>query len=109
MKTLERFSNPAIDDSVERVGRQPIRKLSRHERFVGPASAIAEAGGAASALLGAMAAALRFDAPGDDEAVKLQGMLRDGTDIVADVMGLTPSDALYAGAVANVESVRASL
>jgi len=108
-KTLERFSNPAIDDSVERVGRQPIRKLSRHERFVGPAAEIAAAGGSATALLGAMAAALRFDAPGDEEAVKLQAMLRDGTDIVADVMGLTPDDDLYEGAVAAVASVRASL
>lgn len=108
-KTLERFSNPAIDDSVERVGRQPLRKLSRHERFVGPAAEIAEAGGSATALLGAMAAALRFDAPGDEEAVKLQAMLRDGTDIVADVMGLTPDDDLYDAAVAAVQSVRAAL
>lgn len=107
--TLERFSNPAIDDSVERVGRQPMRKLSRHERFVGPASEIAAGGGSASALLGAMGAALRFDAPGDEEAVKLQGMLRDGSDIVADVMGLTPADPLYAGASAVVAEVRASL
>jgi mannitol-1-phosphate 5-dehydrogenase len=108
-KTLERFSNPAIDDSVERVGRQPLRKLSRHERFVAPAAEIAEAGGAATALLGAMAAGLRFDAPGDEEAVQLQAMLRDGTDIVRDVMGLTPEDALYEGAVAAVASVRAAL
>jgi mannitol-1-phosphate 5-dehydrogenase len=108
-KTLERFSNPAIDDSVERVGRQPLRKLSRHERFVGPAAEIAEAGGSATALLGAMTAAMRFDAPGDEEAVKLQGMLRDGTDIVAEVMGLTPDDDLYAGAVAAVRAARAAL
>lgn len=108
-KTLERFSNPAIDDSVERVGRQPLRKLSRHERFVGPAAEIAEAGGSAAALLGAMAAALRFDAPGDEEAVRLQAMLRDGTDIVAEVMGLTLDDDLYEGAVATVASVRAAL
>jgi len=104
--TIARFSNPAIDDSVDRVGRQPIRKLSRHERFVGPAAEIAEAGGSASAILGAVAAALRFDAPGDDEAVRLQEMLRDGVDIVAEVMGLTADDALYPGAVAAVESVR---
>jgi mannitol-1-phosphate 5-dehydrogenase len=108
-KTLERFSNPAIDDSVERVGRQPIRKLSRHERFVGPAAEIAEAGGSAAALLGAMTAALRFDAPGDEEAVKLQEMLRDGSDIVAEVMGLTPDDDLHPGAVAAVEAARAAL
>lgn len=108
-KTLERFSNPAIDDSVERVGRQPLRKLSRHERFVSPAAEIAEAGGSAAALLGAMAAALRFDARGDDEAVRLQALLRDGSDIVGDVMGLTPADALYEGAAAAVASVRAAL
>lgn len=107
-KTLERFTNPAIDDSVERVGRQPLRKLSRHERFVGPAASIAEGGGSTSALLAAITAALRFDALGDDEAVKLQGMLRDGTDIPRDVMGLTPADALYAGAVAAVETARAA-
>lgn len=107
--TLERFSNPAIDDSVERVGRQPIRKLSRHERFVGPAAEIAAANRSVLALLGAMGAALRFDAPADEEAVRLQGMLRDGTDIVAEVMGLTPDDALYAGAATLVADVRASL
>jgi hypothetical protein len=56
-----------------------------------------------------MAAALRFDAPGDEEAARLQAMLRDGTDIVAAVMGLTPADALYEGAVAAVDSVRAAL
>jgi mannitol-1-phosphate 5-dehydrogenase len=107
-KTLERFTNPAIDDSVERVGRQPLRKLSRHERFVAPAADLAETGGSTSALLAAMTAALRFDAPGDDEAVQLQGMLRDGTDIPDVVMGLTPADALYAEAVAAVESARAA-
>lgn len=108
-KTIERFTNPAIDDSVERVGRQPVRKLSRHERFVGPAAEIAEAGGSASAILGAIGAALRFDASGDEEAVKLQGMLRDDTDIVADVMGLTSADALYAGASAAVDAARGAL
>lgn len=108
-KTIDRFTNPAIDDSVERVGRQPLRKLSRHERFVGPASELAASGTTPSALLGAIEAALRFDAPGDDEAMKLQGMLRDGSDIVAEVMGLTSSDALYDGAVAAVGSVRTSL
>lgn len=107
--TLDRFSNPAIDDSVERVGRQPIRKLSRHERFVEPASAIAESGGDPVALLGAMGAALRFDAPGDEEAVQLQRMLADGSDIVAEVMGLTPADALFPGATATVAAARTAI
>ena len=33
---LRRFRNPLLPDTVWRVGRQPLRKLSRHERFVGP-------------------------------------------------------------------------
>lgn len=104
--TLERFANPAIDDSVERVGRQPIRKLSRHERFVAPAARIAESGGSPDALLAAMAAALRFDAPGDEEAVRLQELLRTRADIVRDVLGLTPADALFPAATDLVRSVR---
>src|SRR5690606_3122593 len=32
---LRRFANPALPDTVGRVGRQPLRKLSRHERFIG--------------------------------------------------------------------------
>jgi mannitol-1-phosphate 5-dehydrogenase len=41
---LRRFANPALPDTVGRVGRQPLRKLSRHERFIGPAAAAAERG-----------------------------------------------------------------
>lgn len=105
--TLARFANPAIDDSVDRVGRQPLRKLSRHERFVEPASALAEAGTQPVALLAAMGAALRFDAPLDEEAVRLQQMLSTGVDIVAQVMGLAPGDALAPGAAAVVAAARA--
>jgi mannitol-1-phosphate 5-dehydrogenase len=106
--TLERFVNPALDDRVERVGRQPIRKLGRHERFVGPAAEIAASGGNPAALLDAIGAALRFDAPDDEEAVRLQAMRRDGADIVAEVMGLTPADPLDAPArevVARVATI----
>ena len=39
---LERFANEELTDTVERVGRQPLRKLSRNERFVGPAVELAE-------------------------------------------------------------------
>ncbi len=41
-KSLKRFANPALPDTPERVGRQPIRKLSRHKRFIGPAAQRAE-------------------------------------------------------------------
>nr|BFF13421.1 mannitol-1-phosphate 5-dehydrogenase [Microbacterium flavescens] len=43
-KNLVRIANPHLPDTTERVGRNPLRKLSRHERFVGPASQLAERG-----------------------------------------------------------------
>jgi mannitol-1-phosphate 5-dehydrogenase len=35
-RIVGRFSNSALEDRVERVGRGPLRKLSRKERFIGP-------------------------------------------------------------------------
>ena len=70
-KILGRFSNPHLPDTVNRVGRAPLRKLSRHERFIGPAAELAERGIVPEALLGAIAAALRFNDPADAEAVEL--------------------------------------
>ena len=61
---LERFRNPDLPDTVERVGRQPLRKLGRHERFIGPAAELAERGCPVEGLLAAIGAALRFDVPG---------------------------------------------
>ena len=59
-KILGRFANPHLPDTVDRVGRAPLRKLSRHERFIGPAAELAERGISPEALLRAMAAALRL-------------------------------------------------
>ena len=73
---LRRFANPALPDTVWRVGRQPLRKLSRHERFIGPASEAVEAGLSAEALLVAISAALAFDDPADEQSVELQRRLR---------------------------------
>ena len=41
-KILGRFTNPHLPDTVNRVGRAPLRKLSRHERFIGPAAEATE-------------------------------------------------------------------
>ncbi len=96
-KILQRLSNPDLPDTVERVGRGPMRKLSRNERFVGPASQLAERGLPRDALLRGVAAALRFDVPEDPESVELQRMLReeepDGA--VTVVTGIEPSHPLF--------------
>src|SRR6478609_2503823 len=74
---LRRFRNPSLPDTVWRVGRQPLRKLSRHERFVGPAAEAVERGLPVDALVAAMAAALEFSDAEDAQAVDLQRMLRE--------------------------------
>ncbi|MFC4222651.1 mannitol-1-phosphate 5-dehydrogenase [Lysinibacter cavernae] len=74
-KILTRFANPHLTDTVERVGRQPMRKASRHERFIGPAAELAERGLPTVALVDAVGALLRFDVPADPESVELQALL----------------------------------
>jgi len=110
-KNLKRFANPALPDTPERVGRQPIRKLSRHERFIGPAAQLAERGLDTTALLAAIGAALRFDVPGDAQSVELQALLRSETagDLSRQLTGLDASHPLFARVEAVVASVQDSL
>ena len=97
-KTLKRISNPALPDTCERVGRGPLRKLSRKERFIGPAAELAERGMETWNLLNAVGAALRFDVEEDAESVELQAMLASGApaDALAQtITGLEPSHPLF--------------
>lgn len=94
---LHRFANPALPDTVWRVGRQPVRKLSRHERFVGPAARGAELGLPTTALVRAIAAALAFDDPADEQSVELQRRLRteDAISLATSVTGLQDGHPLF--------------
>ncbi len=96
---LSRFANPALHDGVDRVGRQPLRKLSRRERLIEPAAALAEAGVEPVGLLAVIAAALRFRVADDPESVELQARLAAGGsagELVTSVMGVEPGHALFA-------------
>ncbi|ALJ19344.1 mannitol-1-phosphate 5-dehydrogenase [Microbacterium sp. No. 7] len=108
---LRRFANPELPDTVGRVGRQPLRKLSRHERFVGPAAEAAERGLAVDGLLAAIAAALRFDDPSDEQSAELQRRLRDedAESLTASVTGLEPGHPLFAAVAAAVAARRSEL
>ncbi|WP_295842177.1 mannitol-1-phosphate 5-dehydrogenase [uncultured Microbacterium sp.] len=108
---LRRFRNAALPDTVWRVGRQPLRKLSRHERFVGPAAEAVERGLPVDALVAAMAAALEFSDAEDAQSVDLQRMLRelDAEAFTAEVTGLDPEHALYARIVEIVAARKAAL
>lgn len=96
-KILKRFANPYLTDSVQRVGRQPLRKLSRHERFIEPAAKLAELGVKPTALLGAIEALLAFDVPEDPQSVELQQLLaaRKPSEFVREVTGLDTDEPLY--------------
>jgi mannitol-1-phosphate 5-dehydrogenase len=108
-KNLARFANAALADTVERVGRQPLRKLSREERFVGPASQLAERGLPHDALVRAMGQALRFDPAADPQALELQELLQTDTaaDLVRRVTGLDDQHPLTADLVALVDAAQA--
>jgi mannitol-1-phosphate 5-dehydrogenase len=105
-KTLKRISNPDLPDTCERVGRGPLRKMSRHERFIGPAAELAERGGEVWNLLNAVGAALRFDVPEDAESVELQALLASGEPadrIAATITGLEASHPLFPHVVEVVQ------
>ncbi len=108
-KILKRFSNPYLPDTTLRVGRAPLRKLSRNDRFISPAAQLAERGLAHSALMDAVGAGLRFDTPDDPEAVELQALLGSASaaEVVEKVTGLIPEHPLYPDVLAVVEARQA--
>ncbi|WP_158736235.1 mannitol-1-phosphate 5-dehydrogenase [Alteribacillus sp. YIM 98480] len=75
-KNIERFKNPYLNDSVTRVGRAPIRKLGPEDRLIRPTTESQKAGLPYSNLAKAIAAALLFDDPEDEQAVEIQDMLK---------------------------------
>ncbi|MEY4409927.1 MAG: hypothetical protein RLZ99_400 [Actinomycetota bacterium] len=104
-KTLKRLRNPLLDDLIVRVGRDPIRKISRAERIIGPALILAEAGEESKALMNVLEAALEFDIPDDQTNLDLQQHLQslNTSDFVTLYMGLSPSDAIWSDAVLATE------
>ncbi|KAL8776357.1 MAG: hypothetical protein Q9213_008299 [Squamulea squamosa] len=111
-KIVKRISNPYLEDVVERVGRAPLRKLSRKERFVGPASQLAESGDKVDALLGAIEQAFAFlDVKDDEESAELSKILKstEAKEVVGKVCGLEDSHPLFSKIVPIVEKVQKSI
>ena len=102
-KIIQRFLNPSLPDTVQRVGRAPLRKISRNERFIDPAAELTERGHDTPALVNTVAAALRFDVLEDPESRELQEKLasargsREATDVlVTELTGISPEHPLFA-------------
>ncbi|EQL02479.1 hypothetical protein G6O67_006165 [Ophiocordyceps sinensis] len=108
-KIIKRIANPHLEDAVERVGRAPLRKLSRKERFIGPAAELAEKDQSIKFLLDAVEMCFRFQNVDDDEESKeLAKMMLDNQpeDIVANVCGIHKSDKIYPQLVEVVKRVK---
>ena len=109
-KIITRIGNPHLEDAVERVGRAPLRKLSRKERFIGPASELAEQGKEFGALLDAAEMAFRFqNVEGDEESAELAKIMKDNKPeaVVEKVCGLESNHALFLHVVEIVKKVQA--
>ncbi|KAJ5502440.1 Dehydrogenase multihelical [Penicillium fimorum] len=106
---ITRISNPYLEDTVERVGRAPMRKVSRKERFIGPASQLAERGGKFESLMGSFEMALRFqNVEGDEESVKMAEILKENSpaDAAARLTGLERDHPLFPHVVKVIDRVQ---
>ncbi|MDR2878378.1 MAG: mannitol-1-phosphate 5-dehydrogenase [Fusobacteriales bacterium] len=75
-KIIKRFENIYLKDDVERVGRQPLRKLGKNERLIKPLLGTLEYNTSNENLVTGIAYALKFDGS-DEESVKLNSMMKE--------------------------------
>lgn len=74
-KILNRFRNPYLIDEVDRVGRQPLRKLGYNDRLIKPLRGTMEYGTKNSSLIIGIGAALKYRNDSDEQAVELERIL----------------------------------
>jgi mannitol-1-phosphate 5-dehydrogenase len=100
-KILTRFENPYLHDDVERVGRQPLRKLSAGDRLIKPLLGTLEYGLSHANLVIGIAAAMRYRSEQDPQAQELAGLLESlgAQAALAQVSGLAADSDVVAQAV----------
>ncbi|WP_105664203.1 mannitol-1-phosphate 5-dehydrogenase [Cronobacter dublinensis] len=100
-KILGRFENPYLKDDVERVGRQPLRKLSAGDRLIKPLLGTLEYGLPHQNLVLGIAAAMHFRSADDPQAQELAQLIADKGPqaALAQVSGLDANSDIVAGAV----------
>lgn len=106
---IKRISNPSLEDVPSRVGRAPLRKLGRKERFIGPASQLAEKGYDVKALLKGAQMALRFqNVEGDEESAELAKILssQSAEEATTTLCGLEKDHPLFPKVVEIVKEVQ---
>jgi mannitol-1-phosphate 5-dehydrogenase len=93
---LDLYADPALDDTVVRVAREPRRKLAAGDRLIGPASACLAAGMRPDALARVIAAALAYGEESDRQARDLRRELAflEPEEVLSEVSTLERNDGL---------------
>lgn len=90
---MVRFENKLLVDSLDRVGRDPKRKLSENDRLVGAFKMVRESGGVPAHIATGIAAGYLFDMPGDAAAAEITAYVKEN--------GLTAALAKYSNITAK--------
>ena len=100
-KILSRFENPYLKDDVERVGRQPLRKLSAGDRLIKPTLGTLEYQLPHDNLVKGIAAALHYRSDQDPQAQELATLLeKQGVQAtLAQISGLDAQSEVVSAAV----------
>ncbi|WP_373778340.1 mannitol-1-phosphate 5-dehydrogenase [Glaesserella sp.] len=95
-KILKRFANPYLNDDVNRVGREPIRKLSPNDRLIKPLLGTLEYGLDNKHLLNGVVMALKYRNDEDPQAVELAKFIADNgvAEAIKHYTGLTDDNVI---------------
>jgi mannitol-1-phosphate 5-dehydrogenase len=106
-KNIERFKNAFLNDGVTRVGRAPLRKLGPDDRLIRPATQAQKAGLPYTHLAKAIAAALAFNNPEDEDAVKIQEMIKAGgpASVLKEISGLAEDSEITQEVIRQYEAL----
>ena len=107
-KILGRFENPYLKDDVERVGRQPLRKLSAGDRLIKPLLGTLEYGLPHRNLVKGIAAAMHFRSEEDPQAQELAALIAEKGPqaALAQISGLDAASEVVAEAVNDYNATK---
>lgn len=104
-----KYTDREIVDLLSRIARDPLRKLKPNDRLIGPSRIALSVGVKPKAIALATAAALYYEDPQDESAVKLKAMREEhGVEyILRHVCELDPQEELYGMILAGIAELKA--
>jgi len=92
-----RYINNNLDDQINRVARDPARKLHRGERLIGTALSCMDCGIYPNAILETVEYAVKYDNKAEQATIELNALFRKGkvNKILTDICGLKHGEPLY--------------